>query len=73
VLRRVHGYSMTICTLPSPGATPDVIFVCGSGTSWDDEKLICEDSFGAADFVDLVDLKLVLPDRPKAFILPHSV
>jgi len=50
-----------------------VIFVCGSGTSWDDEKLICEDSFGAADFVDLVDLKLVLPDRPKAFILPHSV
>jgi len=48
-----------------------VIILCGSGTSWDDEKLICENGFGAADFVDLIDVKLVLPDRPKV-VVTHS-
>ena len=48
--------------------TPDVVFLCGTGTSWDNLKIITEDGFGSADFVDMQTLKLVVPQRPKLLI-----
>ena len=49
-------------------ATPDVIFLCGTGTSWDSLKVIVEDGFGTADFVDMQTLQLVIPQRPKLLV-----
>jgi hypothetical protein len=54
------------------GGPPDILFLSGSGTSWDDEHLIVEDGFGSADFVELVDLKLVIPEQPKLIIAVGS-
>jgi hypothetical protein len=48
--------------------TPDVVFLCGAGTSWDNAQLIVEDGFGTADFVDLQSLQLVIPKRPKLLV-----
>ena len=50
------------------GGPPDVLFLCGSGTSWDADRLIVEDGFGSADFLDFADLKLVIPEQPKILI-----
>mmetsp|Transcript_12410 Transcript_12410/g.31150 ORF Transcript_12410/g.31150 Transcript_12410/m.31150 type:complete len:886 (-) Transcript_12410:127-2784(-) len=47
---------------------PDIVIMCGSGTSWDDGKLLVEDGFASADLVDLGDLHLVIPKRPKLLV-----
>ena len=47
---------------------PDVVCLCGAGTSWDNKAIITEDGFGSADFVDLQTLQLVLPRRPKLLV-----
>ena len=54
------------------GGPPDILVLSGSGTSWDDAHLIVEDGFGSADFVELVDLKLVIPEQPKLMIAVGS-
>jgi hypothetical protein len=48
--------------------TPDVVFLCGAGTSWDNAKIIAEDGFGSAEYVDMQTLQLVIPRRPKLLI-----
>ncbi len=55
-------------TFDENGGPPDVLVLCGSGTSWDDSHLIVEDDFGSADFVELVSLKLVIPQPPKVLV-----
>ena len=47
----------------------DVVFLCGAGTSWDNLKIIAEDGFGTADFVDLQTLPLVVPQVPLSLSL----
>lgn len=47
---------------------PDIVVLCGSGTTWDDNKIILEDGFGSADFVDLGNLNLLMPRRPKLLV-----
>jgi len=47
---------------------PDIVILCGSGTAWDDKRLILEDGFGSADFVDLGDLHLLIPRRPRLLV-----
>jgi hypothetical protein len=53
------------------GRAPDLLVLSGSGTSWDN-KLILEDGFGSADFVDLDSIHLVVPMRPKMVVAVGS-
>jgi hypothetical protein len=46
---------------------PDILVMSGSGTSYD-EKLILEDGFGSADFMDLDNMHLLVPMRPKLLV-----
>jgi hypothetical protein len=55
-------------TMDVEDRAPDVVFLCGAGTSWDNKAIITEDGFGSADFVDLQTLQLVLPRRPKLLV-----